>query len=109
MKLPADHQLAKSLRQAALRLDQIQRDEKYKRPTGDPSDHITTIWDWAPLIRKATTVAQLKAVIDALDICFNEDDRIMQGEDWPFISKLINDVKSRIESAPLGTKDAPNI
>lgn len=53
--------------------------------------------DFEPLIKKATTNAQLGAIITCFEACYFEDQSIVVDDnDWVRLSRLIAEVKSAI-------------
>lgn len=65
----------------------------------EPVRNGLSLRDWEPLIRKATTRAQIAAIFDALDTCFTEDRTIIKDCEWPRLTRLISDARSRDSAA----------
>ena len=49
--------------------------------------------DFASLLKKTTTNQQIKAIVDCIDACWNEDGDILEEDGWVKISKLVSEIK----------------
>lgn len=41
------------------------------------------------LVEKCTTIQQIKAVVECMDKCYQENQEWMQPDDWPELSRLV--------------------
>lgn len=42
------------------------------------------------LIKEASTKGQIKAIVEAIDVCAREDREMMEGDDWPELSRIVS-------------------
>lgn len=87
--LPTDRQLAKALRQAALRIDALRGEVESMRTDTMPVADRLTVHDFVPLLRKASTNNQLRTVTEAIDALYFEDPSIMAADDWRYLSSVL--------------------
>lgn len=90
---PSDAQLAKALRQAALRIDTLAAELQRHRSEVMPIADKLTVHDFIPLLRKATTNGQLMAIVECVETCFIEDSTIVAERDWPYLSTVLGACK----------------
>jgi len=67
--------------------------------TGVVTGEKLCISDFLTLIDKSTSNAQLRLIVELLDVAFREDAVFMRGEDWPIVTAAVSANKDKALSA----------
>jgi hypothetical protein len=84
-----DEYLATALRQAANKLEKQSQEIDRLTATTLPLDDKLCVYDFIPLIKKANSNIQIKAILDMIDDINIDDSSLMAETDWTLLSQVV--------------------